>query len=187
MRPGTPPHLARITGPDLVLRLITLEDAAYVHGLRLNPAYNTHLSTVRGKVADQRAWIDAYKAREAAGQELYYIITRHDDTRCGTVRLYDVMGDSFTWGSWILDHSKSPKAALESAVLSFGAGFEGLGAALARIDVRRDNTHAVAFYRRFGMTETHCTDHDIFFTYSRARFMADRDEYLAFLKQARQP
>lgn len=176
-----------IEGPSLVLRLITPDDAAYVHGLRLDPAYNTHLSEVRGTVADQRDWIAAYKTREAAGQEFYYIITRSDGTRCGTVRLYDITGDSFTWGSWILDRNKPPKAALESAVLSFGAGFDGLGAARARIDVRHDNTHATAFYRRFGMTETHRTNRDIFFTYPRARFMADRDGYLVFLEKAGHP
>lgn len=187
MTPALSPALARIAGPNLVLRLITPDDAAYVHGLRLDPAYNTHLSKVRGTVADQRVWIEAYKAREAAGQEVYYIITRHDGTRCGTVRLYDITDDSFTWGSWILDHNKPPKAALESAVLSFGVGFEGLGAGSARIDVRCNNTRAEAFYRRLRMTETHRTEQDIFFTYPRARFMADRDEYLVLLSQAGHP
>ena len=187
MSPAVSPELARIEGPGLVLRLITPEDAAYVHGLRLDPAYNAHLSEVRGTVADQRGWIESYKTREAAGQEFYYIITRSDGTRCGTVRLYDITSDSFTWGSWILDQNKPRKAALESAVLSFGAGFDGLGAALAHVDVRRDNTHATAFYRRFGMTETHRTDRDIFFTYPRARFMADRAGYRALLKQTGHP
>jgi len=60
-------------------------------------------------------------------------------------------------------------------------------AMLARIDTRRDNTSATAFDRRLGMTETHRTDHDIFFTYPLARFMADRDGYFEFLKQAGQP
>ena len=175
------PDMARIAGPNLVLRLITPNDAAYVHGLRLDPAYNAHLSEVRGTVADQRDWIESYKTREAAGQEFYYIITRSDGTRCGTVRLYEITGDSFTWGSWILDQNKPPKAALESAVLSFGAGFGGLGAARARIDVRHDNTHAEAFYRRFKMTESHRSDQDIFFTYPRAQFEADRMGYLALL------
>ena len=181
------PDMARIEGPKLGLRLITPDDAAYVHGLRLDPAYNAHLSEVRGTVADQRGWIESYKTREAAEQEFYYIITHHDGTPCGTVRLYEITGDSFKWGSWILDHNKPPKAALESAVLSFGAGFEGLGAALAHVDVRRDNTHATAFYRRFGMAETHRTDDDIFFTYPRARFIADRVGYLAILEQAGRP
>lgn len=176
-----------IEGPSLVLRLITPDDAAYVHGLRLDPAYNAHLSEVRGTVEDQRVWIEAYKAREAAGQEFYYIITRSDGTRCGTVRLYDITGDSFTWGSWILDRNKPPKAALESAVLVYEVAFKVLGIERAVFEVRMDNLNTLAFHRRFGATETHRTDHDIFFTYPRARFDADRDGYFALLEQAGQP
>lgn len=167
-------RMHRFEGPNLILRLIQLEDAEYVHGLRTDPGYNAHLSFVTGTVADQRRWIDGYKAREAAGREFYYIIERRDGTRCGTVRLYDIGADSFTWGSWIVDHNKPPKAALESAVLSFGAGFDGLGRARALVDVRRSNTHAEAFYRRLGMTEIGRTEQDIFFTYPRTRFQADR-------------
>ena len=176
--------IARIEGPNLVLRLIEPADAGYVHGLRTDPAYNTHLSEVRGSIEDQRRWIEAYKVREAEGKEFYYIIVRYDGRCCGTVRLYEIEGDSFTWGSWILDRNKPPKAALESAVLSFGAGFQLTGAELAKVDVRVRNTHAQAFYIRLGMTETHRTDQDIFYTYSRARFNADRDKHLAILRQA---
>jgi RimJ/RimL family protein N-acetyltransferase len=149
----------RVEGPNLTLRLIEPDDAAYAYGLRTNPLYNSHLSRVIGTVEDQRQWIEGYKAREAAGQEFYYVIERKDGTRCGLVRLYDLEADSFTWGSWILDENKPHKAALESAVLSFGVGFEVLQRDLARVDVRVDNTHATAFYRRLGMTETYRTAH----------------------------
>ena len=47
--------IARVEGPNLILRLIKPDDAAYVHGLRTNPLYNSHLSKVTGSVPDQRA------------------------------------------------------------------------------------------------------------------------------------
>ena len=122
---STSSSLKRIEGPNLALRLIQLEDAGYVYGLRDDPTYNRHLSEVRGTANDQRHWIEAYKSREAHKLELYYIIEHRDGTHCGTVRLYDIKPDSFTWGSWTLDHNKPPKAALESAFLSFGVGFQG--------------------------------------------------------------
>lgn len=167
-------HLSPLTGPNLVLRLIEPSDAAYVHGLRSDPVISRHLSPVQGGEEEQRDWIIAYKQREAAGQEYYYIIERRDGLRCGTVRLYGLEADSFTWGSWILDSNKPRKAALESAVLSFGVGFDHLARNTAKVDVRINNTHATAFYRRLGMTEAWRTDQDIFFTYSRARFESDR-------------
>ena len=166
--------LSRVEGPNLVLRLIEPEDAEYVHGLRSDPKYNIHLSEITGTATDQRRWIEGYKAREADLRELYYVIERKDGTRCGLVRLYDIGAESFTWGSWILDHNKTPKAALESAVLVYIAAFEGLGLPKAQFDVRRDNANTLAFHRRFGATETHETDQDIYFTYLRNRFEADR-------------
>lgn len=180
-----PENLARVEGPNLILRLIRPEDADYVHALRTNPAYNRHLSEVSGTAEDQRLWIEGYKAREADLRELYYVIERKDGTRCGLVRLYDIGSDSFTWGSWILDHNKTRKAALESAVLSFGVGFDGLGLPQALVDVRIGNEQALAIYQRFGMTEVRRDDRDIYFTYPRRRFDADRAGYLAILEEER--
>lgn len=173
--------LEKISGSRLRLRLVTPDDAAYIHGLRVNPAYNTFLSPVTGSVADQRRWLEAYKAREQAGLEYYYAVERLDGVLCGAVRLYDIGDDSFTWGSWILDHNKPAKAALESALLSFGVGFEILGLRKARFDVRRQNTHAIAFYRRFGATETGTDDENIYFEYPRDRFMRNRDRYISII------
>lgn len=180
-----PENLARVEGPNLILRLIRPEDADYVHALRTDPAYNRHLSEVRGTAEDQHRWIEGYKAREADLRELYYVIERKDGTRCGLVRLYDIGADSFTWGSWILDHNKTRKAALESAVLSFVVGFDELGLSFAHIDVRIGNEHAEAFYRRLGMTEIRRDVQDIYFTYPRSRFEADRAGYLTILEEER--
>lgn len=180
-----PDILARVEGPNLVLRLIRPADAEYVFALRTDAAYNRHLSEVRGTAEDQRRWIESYKEREANLRELYYIIERRDGTPCGTVRLYDIRPEEFTWGSWILDHNKTRKAALESAVLVYIAAFEGLGLPKAQFDVRRDNANTLAFHRRFNATETHETDQDIYFIYPRTRFEADRAGYLAILEAER--
>ena len=163
-----------VAGPNLNLRLIELDDAAYVHGLRTNPAYNAHLSAVQGTVEDQSRWIEAYKPREAERRELYYVIERKDGVRCGLVRLYDITADSFSWGSWILDHNKTRKAALESAVLSFSVGFEGLNLNSAFVTVDHDNEKALSFYRRMNMSELRRDENEIFFIYQREQFAADR-------------
>lgn len=173
-----------IEGILLRLRPVLANDAAYIHGLRTNSAYNRYLSENKGNIADQAAWIERYFAREAQGQEIYYIIERlFDDVPCGTVRLYDINAERFTWGSWIIDENKTPKAALESAVLSFGVGFDQLGCERAGIEVRIANTHAEAFYRRLGMTEIYRTDKDIYFEYPRMKFEHDRKGYVDILIQ----
>jgi RimJ/RimL family protein N-acetyltransferase len=179
-------ELARLEGPNLVLRLIRPDDAQYVHGLRSDPAYNRHLSEIRGTAEDQRRWIEDYKAREAEGLEFYYVIERRDGVRCGLVRLYDIREDSFTWGSWILDANKPPKAALESALLLYDLGFDRLGQQKAVFDVRQENGHTLAFHRRFGATQTGEDDQNAYFVYPKVRYEVDRPGYLAILgEQAR--
>lgn len=176
------PRPARVEGPNLALRLIRPEDAGYVHALRRDPAYNRHLSEVRGTVDDQRRWIEAYKEREASLHELYYVIERRDGTRCGLVRLYDIDAERFTWGSWILDGNKPPKAALESAVLVYSIGFDCLGLTRSDFDVRKKNARTLGFHSRFGANEIGRIGDDVLFTYPRSRFIADRGGYLAILQ-----
>jgi RimJ/RimL family protein N-acetyltransferase len=72
---------------------------------------------------------------------------------------------------------------LESAILSFGVGFDNLSLDMANVDVRVENTHAEAFYRRLGMTETHRTEQYVSVVYSRAQFGASKDVSLSILKQ----
>jgi RimJ/RimL family protein N-acetyltransferase len=160
------------------------DDAGYIHGLRTDPTYNVYLSTVTGTTDDQRRWIDAYRQREAEGREAYYVIERRrDESRCGVVRLYGITADRFTWGSWILDANKPPKAALESAVLVYDIGFGHLGLTLANIDVRKGNARSLALYRRFGVTEAGEDEEKILFTYSRERFLVDRPRHMQALSE----
>lgn len=175
--------LAQALGPSLLLRLVQPEDAGFVHALRNNPAANRYLSPSRGTVEDQRRWIEDYKWREAQKTELYYVIERLDGAPCGTVRLYNIKSTKFTWGSWILGANKTKKAALESALLSFGLGFEGLRLEVAMVSVRRENSRAEAFYRRLGMTEVGGTKDDISFVYLRTRFLADRQALWSVIQQ----
>lgn len=170
-----------VSGPSLRLRLVRPEDAAYIHDLRSQPRYNRYLSPVTGDVDDQRNWILRYKQAEAQRQQLYYVIERHDGWRCGLVRLYDITPDGFTWGSWILDESKPPKAALESATLSFYIGFGVLQLEAALVDVRIDNERAANLYRGFGMEETGVDHENIYFRFDRDAFFARLPEYLKLL------
>lgn len=173
----------RIEGVRLALRLAQTSDAAYIHKLRLDPTYNRHLSQVTGTVKDQEDWLRRYKAREAVGSEYYYVIERLADAQpCGLVRLYDIEGDQCTWGSWILDHNKPSKAALESAVLSYIVAFEHLGLAKAIIDVRVENIRSLRFQYRLGAVETGRNNQDVFFEYTRRKFEEDKARHFKVLQ-----
>ncbi|WP_422049018.1 GNAT family N-acetyltransferase [Shimia sp.] len=177
-----------LEGKWLNLRLAQPSDAGYIHQLRMDPTYNLHLSAVNGTVQDQEDWLHRYKTREAAGVEYYYVIERRSDARpCGLVRLYDIEKSQFTWGSWILDQNKTPKAALESALLIYVKGFEELGLSKSVFDVRLDNARTLAFHRRFGAVETGRDAQDVFFEYTAAQFRADKDRHLAAIRASQSP
>lgn len=164
-----------IQGQRIELTLVQPWDAEYIYSLRTNSRYNQFLSAVTGTVEDQRQWIAAYKSREVKGTEYYFIIKRLDGISCGVVRLYDISNNSFTWGSWILDHNKPPKAALESGLLSFGFGFEQLNLSKALFEVRRANTHAQTFYHRFGATEVGTNEVNCYFELTQDQYFSGRD------------
>lgn len=178
--------VAVVEGVQLRLRLVQPEDAAFIYSLRTDPSLNVHLAEVTGTVDDQRRWIERYKAREQALGELYYVIERKDASAFGLVRLYNIAPDIFTWGSWVLGHDKPKKAALESAVLSFGIGFRTLRIPQAIIEVRRDNAHAIAFYQRFGARRTGENELDLLFEYSQADYDAAYEGFMAILEGERQ-
>jgi RimJ/RimL family protein N-acetyltransferase len=171
-----------IEGFQLVLRLVEPDDAAYVHALRNDVRYNTHLSLSVGSVEEQHAWIKRYKEREAEGTEYYYMIERREGREpCGVVRLYEIRDGRFTWGSWILGENKPFKAALESALLVYTAGFERLSCDLSVFDVRLDNERTISFHRRFGAAEVGRDEKNVYFEYTRTRFETDLPRHTALL------
>lgn len=132
------------------LRFVEEADADFILGLRLDSRYNTFLSAVTADVEAQREWIKKYKADESKGEQYYFIIERLDGTPCGTVRVYDIRDDSFCWGSWILNESKTRYAALESAFLVYEFGFNKLGVKRSHFEVMKGNKGVIKFHARMG-------------------------------------
>ncbi len=149
-------------GSRLRFRPVTVGDAAYIQELRTR--HGEHLSASAPSVAAQQAWIERYLTRAEQGQEYYFVIERLDDyAPCGVVRLYEIVDDHFTWGSWILDANKPAKAALDSALLIYEIAFETLGCDYSVFDVRANNQRTLAFHRRFGAVETGSDAENIYF------------------------
>lgn len=168
-------------GRSVNIRPILMSDAEYVFSLRTNPSLNKHLSTAPASVSAQEKWIEAYKHREKLGQEYYFIVERVDGIRCGVVRVYDVAEDQFTWGSWILDENKPPKAALDCAILVYRFGFRSLGLSRAVFDVRVDNQRTLAFHDRFGAVRTGSDAHNVYYKLERGSYEAAEGNHLRSL------
>jgi RimJ/RimL family protein N-acetyltransferase len=152
------------------LRLVNADarDAAYICALRGDETLNRHLNRSAADVAAQLAWLKAYKAREQAGEEYYFVIVS-DGADAGLVRLYDFCERdgrrSFCWGSWIVPAPRAPGLVTYSALLVYEVGFGALGFEQSHFDVRRANEGVIAFHARSGARRTHEDDTDVFFEF----------------------
>ncbi|MEM6386811.1 MAG: GNAT family N-acetyltransferase [Pseudomonadota bacterium] len=175
--------IERIKGHIIDLRPVELDDAGFIHELRSDPNRAKHLNPIKGTVADQRNWLLGYKQREVAKQEMYFVVLRKSGNPCGLVRLYDIQPPRFTWGSIIFVEDRPKLAALEATVLSIGFGFEKLACSRVELDVRRENTVAIAFYQRFGFHLTGQDEASLYFTLEKPEFDRLSDRHRTFISQ----
>lgn len=136
-----------LQGRSLVLRDATVADAAFVLRLRTDERKARHLSPVSGGLAQQRDWLQGYAGE--VGQA-YFIIADDRGNDLGTVRLYDAIGDSFCWGSWILTDQAPGFAAIESALVVYTYAVRELGFRRAHFQVQKGNERVRLFHLRFG-------------------------------------
>jgi RimJ/RimL family protein N-acetyltransferase len=131
------------------LRLVEVQDAGFIANLRQHEELSRYISSTSADVSKQRLWISAYKEREKAGSEYYYIIENSGNS-VGTVRLYDFIGDSFCWGSWVMVRGQSPKIAYSSVVMTYDFAFNGLGFKRSHFDVMKGNDSVLRFHTKMG-------------------------------------
>jgi hypothetical protein len=136
-----------VYGKSIVLRNVQVEDAEFILSLRLDPQKGGYLSPVEADVEKQREWIRTYLRSQG---QAYFLICDRAMRPLGTVRLYDAIGDSFSWGSWILKKGAPPAAAIESALLVYWLATKYWHFRASHFQVRRDNTSVLAFHEKFG-------------------------------------
>ena len=152
------------------LRLVNADeaDAAYICGLRGDDSLNTYLNPTTADVEAQLAWLQGYKAREAAGEEYYFVIVS-DGADAGLVRMYDFCElegrRSFCWGSWIIPPPRAPGLVTYSALLVYEVGFDTLGFEQSHFDVRQGNLGVIGFHERAGARRVSEDAQDVFFRF----------------------
>lgn len=171
-----------VDGRKTRLRLVELEDADFLLALRMDPEKNSYLSAVENDLGKQIEWLHDYKKREKQGAEYYFIIEDLEGTPFGSLRLYDFIGVSFCWGSWILNDDRPSYMAVESALMVYEHAFYTLNFNNCHFDVRKENTKVIAFHERFGAKVTSEDDLNFYFNYSKADYESIRPRYMRFLK-----
>ncbi|MDI9332720.1 MAG: GNAT family N-acetyltransferase [Alphaproteobacteria bacterium] len=139
----------RVYGQNLYLRDITVDDAKFVFDLRTDPEKSRHLSATSGRLEDQVNWIINYTFKQ---DQAYFIVCDKEDNKLGCIRMYNPIGESYCWGSWLMIKGLGPVVAIESALLIYAYG-KNLGFREARIDVRQENEYVWKFHEKFSSAE----------------------------------
>lgn len=142
-----------VRGHKLRFRDALPADAAFILRLRTDGEKSKYLSQTVASLERQTAWLEVYG--RGSGQA-YFVIENAVGRPVGTVRLYDPVGHSFCWGSWIKDDGAPPSFALESALLVYHYG-RSLGFTASHFDVRVDNERVCAFHERLGARRVRST------------------------------
>lgn len=137
---------AKVIGKNVVFRDANKDDAEFILQLRTDPVKGKYLSATTADLDMQLAWLEKYANDNS---QVYFIIEDKDGERYGTIRLYDVRGDSFCWGSWILRDGRPSGFAVESALLVYQFALT-LGFRKSHFDVRKENVSVWQFHERFG-------------------------------------
>lgn len=135
----------QVVGKNLNLRDICEDDAKFVFDLRTDPLKSRHLSKMSGRIEDHVNWIRNYKDKK---DQAYFIVCSNDNSKLGCVRMYDPIGNSYSWGSWLMLDGLGPLVAIETALLVYAYGVF-LGFSEARIDVRQKNESVWNFHEKF--------------------------------------
>jgi RimJ/RimL family protein N-acetyltransferase len=166
-----------LLGHQLSFRDAVVSDAAFILELRTHATKSAYLSKTAHDVQLQEAWLTKYQMDDS---QVYFIIQDQNHERVGTVRLYDIQGDSFCWGSWILKEGAPSSYAIESALMVYRFALS-LGFQKAHFDVRKGNESVWKFHERFGAQRIRETDLDYFYTISRVAIEQSLDKYRKYL------
>lgn len=168
---------SRVIGHRLVLRDAKPEDAGFILGLRTDTSKGRYLSRTSPALQPQVEWLERYQS--GTGQA-YFIIEDKAGESFGTVRLYDAVGDSFCWGSWLLRGGSPAAFAVESALMVYRYAMT-LGFSAAHFDVRKGNRSVWQFHEKFGAVRQGESEADYVYSVDEAAIQASLRRYARFL------
>lgn len=175
--------MLKITAKDIYLRLVTIEDAVFVHTLRTDPVKAKYLGQVPPGIDAQVAWLKLYKQREALKQDFYFVIHLKEGVPIGLIRLYDLKANSFCWGSWVISDQAPIYVGIESVMAIYEFGFEHLGFLNAHLDVMKENRKVYDFHIRFGARLVGEDDSKYYLTITKEEFLSTIKKYEKFYQR----
>ena len=134
------------------LRPVAASDAEFLFELRNHPTLSKFVHDGPATLADQRAWLARYFARE---DDRYFIVhSKTQDRPVGAMALYDIQLDKKVteYGRWLV--LNEPLAAYEADLLIQHYAFDSLGLDRIVYGVLAKNVKVVNYHLRYGARQT---------------------------------
>lgn len=160
--------LEKLHGKYVNLREVTLNDAEFILSLRCDENKSKFLHKTEYNLENQIAYIKKYFEKT---DEWYFIIENKSGKRIGTYRIYDIQGDSFCIGSWLMIDGVSPAESFESDYILRMYGFDVLGFKKIHFDVRKGNKKVIAYHKMVGARITGETELDWLWEITRDEYV----------------
>lgn len=169
-----------VSGKTLNFRNADTTDASFIFSLRTDKNKSRHLTAVSSQLSDQLEWLKRYELRD---NEAYFIIESATGEPLGTVRLYDSVGASFCWGSWIVKDGAPQSVAIESALMVYAYALDTLGFDCAHFQVNKENERVCNFHERFGATRVSENEIEYEYVISNAAIRESMKRYKRYLPE----
>ena len=166
-------ELIQVSSLNLDLKLILEKDAKFVLDLRRDPKKSTYISETSSKLIDQ---VNFIKKISTNPLEKYFVVSDRTNNQIGTIRIYNVGEDCFTWGSWVFRDGIPIIYAIESALIIYEISMKyKLGRAL--LDVKKGNDSVLKFHVNFGAKKLGEDDSNIYFEVTQELIKQGIDKY----------
>jgi len=167
-----------ISGKTINLRDAEIEDAQFILNLRTDAKKAKHLNSTNADIEAQKEYLRKYKTLK---NEWYFIIETKKGEPLGTIRIYDVRGDDFCWGSWIIKDGAPFDVSIESVLLIYEYAFYKIGFNKVHFDVRKDNKTVRRFHEHFGAKQNSEDELNVFYTFNKNDYENIKLSYQHFI------
>lgn len=144
------------------VRLVSENDTEFIYRLRSDKVLTQHIHGFDGTIDDQREWLKKYKEREEKGSE-YYFIYSIGKRPFGVNRIYNIVNNEGTTGSWICIPGTNPIFVLATSIILYDIAFDLIGFDRIFYDTRKDNSRALKVNTAIGGKLLYETDLDYYF------------------------
>jgi len=167
---------------NISFKLVSIDDAKFIIDIRSDKNLSKYLSPTTQSLYDQKKWIEEYKKREHNKKEFYFIIKIKNNISLGTIRIYNIFDDIFTWGSWILIKDSPNYAALESALTLYSFAFDKMKFIKSTFDVKKENIKVIKIHKKLGAKITNEDNENVYFEFNLQDFEYIKKKFIKFIK-----